>query len=266
MSVTANLELPNIAAAQQQKHVTHNSALQVLDALVNLSLKDRDLTDPPPSPANGDRYLVASPGGGVWAGKGDHVAAWQEGAWFFYPPKVGWIAWVEDESVSLVYDGTIWDSAGGTAASELGINGATPDEDNKLVVFSDNVLFSHDPAGNGNSNLVVNKAASGDDASLTFQTNFSSRAIIGLLGNNTFAFNVSNNGSSFTEAFRITGSNGRVTFNDLATFNGNGLTATSVTSTGEMAAQTLNLGNLPTSSTGLSNGDVWNDGGTLKVA
>jgi hypothetical protein len=58
MSETIHLALPYIAASQAQKHVTHNEALRMLDALVMLSVKDRDLSAPPGSPEEGDRYLV----------------------------------------------------------------------------------------------------------------------------------------------------------------------------------------------------------------
>ena len=57
---TTHLLLPYILAAQAQKHVTHNEALRILDGLVQLSVLDRDLTSPPGSPADGDRYIVAS--------------------------------------------------------------------------------------------------------------------------------------------------------------------------------------------------------------
>jgi hypothetical protein len=40
---TTRLLLPYILAAQAQKHVTHNEALQILDGLVQLSVLDRDL-------------------------------------------------------------------------------------------------------------------------------------------------------------------------------------------------------------------------------
>ena len=55
---TTHLLLPYILAAQAQKHVTHNEALRLLDGLVQLSVLDRDLTAPPGSPADGDRYIV----------------------------------------------------------------------------------------------------------------------------------------------------------------------------------------------------------------
>ena len=69
---TPHLGLPLIAASQAQKHVTHNEALGLLDALVQLACLDKDLTAPPPSPAEGDRYLVvaAEPGGRLGGPRG----------------------------------------------------------------------------------------------------------------------------------------------------------------------------------------------------
>ena len=71
---TTNLLLPDILAAQAQKHVTHNEALRLLDGLVQLSVLDRDLTAPPGSPADGDRHIVASGGTGNWTGWDLNVA------------------------------------------------------------------------------------------------------------------------------------------------------------------------------------------------
>ena len=50
MSSTPHLALPLLAAAQAQKHVTHNEALASLDALVQLAVKERNRTAPPISP------------------------------------------------------------------------------------------------------------------------------------------------------------------------------------------------------------------------
>lgn len=44
MQETDNLRLPFLIAAQAQKHVTHNEALRGLDATVQLSVADRDLS------------------------------------------------------------------------------------------------------------------------------------------------------------------------------------------------------------------------------
>ena len=91
---TSNLLLPYILAAQAQKHVTHNEALRILDGLIQLSVLDRDLTAPPGSPADGDRYIVASGGTGDWAGWDLNVALFTDGAWLRLPPRTGWRAWI----------------------------------------------------------------------------------------------------------------------------------------------------------------------------
>ena len=43
---TPRLGLPLLAAAQAQKHVTHNEALTVLDVLAQIAVKSRSLTLP----------------------------------------------------------------------------------------------------------------------------------------------------------------------------------------------------------------------------
>ena len=132
---TTHLLLPYILAAQAQKHVTHNEALRLLDGLVQLSVLDRDLTAPPGSPADGDRYIVGSGATGDWAGWDLNVALWTDGAWMRLPSRTGWRAWVEDEGLLLVYDGAGWV---GTTPSELqnmallGV-GTTADEGAALV-------------------------------------------------------------------------------------------------------------------------------------
>lgn len=51
---TPRAGLPEIAAAQSQKHVTHNEALLQMDALLCCRILDRTLSAPPGSPADGD--------------------------------------------------------------------------------------------------------------------------------------------------------------------------------------------------------------------
>lgn len=114
MANSTNLILPYIEAAQAQKHVTHNEAIRALDTVVQLAVLDRDLTAPPGSPSDGDRYLVASGASGAWADKDFNIAAWQDGAWAFHVPRPGWIAWVADESRALLYDGTAWRDLAGS--------------------------------------------------------------------------------------------------------------------------------------------------------
>ena len=209
MDDTPNLALPYIMAAQAQKHVTHNEAIRALDALVQLTVLDRDLSAPPESPADGARYIVAGSPSGAWAGEAGSIAAWQDGAWRFYEPREGWLAWVADESALLYFDGADWAAA--TSFGNpllLGIN-ATADLTNRLAVASDASLFSHDGADH---RMKINKAAAGDTASQLFQTGLSGRAEFGLTGDDDWHVKVSPDGTTWHEALIADRATGRVTF------------------------------------------------------
>lgn len=108
MADTANLILPLMAAAQSQKHVTHNEAVLRLDVLVQLAVKSTTLTAPPGSPADGDRYLIASGPTGAWAGKDLNITYYSSGAWVFLPPRKGWLCWDEVNDILLVWTGAAW--------------------------------------------------------------------------------------------------------------------------------------------------------------
>ena len=85
--------------------------LKRLGAVVGLSVKDRDLATPPASPANGDRYLIPAAATGAWAGKTNQIAVRVANTWEYYVPKVGWLCYIEDETVLSAYKTTGW-SAG----------------------------------------------------------------------------------------------------------------------------------------------------------
>jgi hypothetical protein len=82
--------------------------LKRLGALVGLSAKDRDLATPPASPVDGDRYIVPVAATGAWAGKSNQIAVRIASAWEFHVPKVGWLCFIEDESVLSAYKMTGW--------------------------------------------------------------------------------------------------------------------------------------------------------------
>lgn len=92
-------------------HTGMDQNLKRLGAVVGLSVIDRDLTTPPASPADGDRYIIPSGATGVWAGKTDQIAVRIAGVWEYHAPKVGWLCYIEDEGVLSVYETTGW-SAG----------------------------------------------------------------------------------------------------------------------------------------------------------
>ncbi|WIY52467.1 DUF2793 domain-containing protein [Devosia sp. YIM 151766] len=108
MSDSANLLLPYISASQAQKHVTHNESIRLLDGMVQLAVKDRDLAEPPGSPSDGDRYLVASGGSGAWMGWDWNIAYRADGVWMKLHPRPGWLCWVIDEDLLLAFDGSAW--------------------------------------------------------------------------------------------------------------------------------------------------------------
>lgn len=211
MDITANLALPYILASQAQKHVTHNEAIRALDALVQLTVADRDLTTPPGSPAEGDRYIVAAVATDAWSGHDGEIAAWQDAAWMFYAPAAGWIAWVADESALLVFDGAAWATAAATAALQnvpmIGIN-ATADATSRLALAAAASLFDHAGAGHMQK---INKATSGDTASQLYQTDGTGRAEVGLMGDDDFHIKVSADGSVWIESIVIDKDTGWIT-------------------------------------------------------
>jgi len=195
--------LPLLAAAQAQKHVTHNEALLQLDALSCARILDRDLSAPPGSPADGDAYLVKAAGTGAWTGQDGNIAYCVDGGWRFYAPFAGLIAYIADETRLLLYSGSAWlDLASALVLQNLpmvGINTAA-DSTNKLAVKSAALLF--DNVGGG-VQAKLNKHASGDTASLLYQTNYSGRAEFGLTGDDDFHCKVSPDGSAWTDAVVI---------------------------------------------------------------
>ena len=206
---TPRSALPLLAAAQSQKHVTHNEALLELDALLSTTILDRDLSAPP-SPSDGDTYLVKATGTGAWTGQDGKLAYAIDGGWRFYVPFEGLIAYIADEAKLLFYNGSAWAEFASVVPLEnlpmLGIN-ATADATNKLTVASAAVLFNHIGAS---VQAKLNKNTSGDTASLLYQDNFSGRAELGLTGDDDLHVKVSPDGSSWFEALKIAAGSGLV--------------------------------------------------------
>jgi hypothetical protein len=212
---TTHLLLPYILAAQAQKHVTHNEALRILDGLVQLSVLDRDLTAPPGSPTDGDRYIVGSGASGDWMGWDLNVALWTDGAWLRLPPRTGWRAWIEDENVLLVYDGSSWIGTTPTALQNLELLGigTTADAANPLSAKLNAALWTArtvSEGGTGDLFYTMNKESAGDDLGLTLQTAYVTKALLGLFGSDKFRLAVSADGSSFFDGFIVDNASGIV--------------------------------------------------------
>jgi hypothetical protein len=211
MSDTPLLQLPLLDAAQAQKHVTHNEALLLLDALVHLSVLSRTLAAPPAA-SDGARYLVPTAPTGAWAGQAGKLALAQGGGFQFLSPRAGWRAWVEDERRLLLFDGNSWldilNPPEFANLRRIGIN-ATADDVNRLTVASPAVLFTH--AGS-DQQVKLNKNAAANTASLLMQSNWSGRAEMGLTGDDDFRIKVSADGAAWRDGLAINRATGAVSF------------------------------------------------------
>lgn len=209
MTATPRLSLPLLAAGQAQKHVTHNDALTRLDALVHLTVDSRSQTVPPAVPTELSAFIIPPGATGVFSGRTDQIALFEDDGWIFLTPRPGWQAWVSDESEHHLWTGAEWrrDSPlSSLGASLWGVNG-TADVTTRFVVQAPASLFNHDGAGH---QLKLNKAAAGETASLLFQDGYSGRAEIGLAGDDDLHCKVSADGSAWAEALTVERSTGEV--------------------------------------------------------
>lgn len=208
MEQTENLDLPYIMPAQAQKHVQHNEALRMLDALVQLSVKSEILTAPPTTSEPGDRYIVAETATDEWVGREGSIAAWQDNAWAFFTPLEGWVAWLEDEATLSIYTNGNWVPIQSDDPDQLGIN-TTPDATNRLSIKADGSLFSHDGT---NHRLIINKAAETDSASVIFRNDFAGKAEFGLLGDDDLSLKYSPDGTNWHTSVAFSQQNGAASF------------------------------------------------------
>lgn len=204
MSSTVRLGLPHIAAGQAQKHVTHNDALEIIDALVHLAVESRGWTAPPSAPPAGLRYLVPAGATGAWSNHSHEIASAGAGGWAFYRPQLGWRAFVKDEAQLVVFDGSVWGPLLRRTAT-LGVN-TDADATNRLAVSSPAALFTH--AGS-DARLVLNKAAVTDVGALQFHSGFAAQAEVGLAGDNDLRIKV-RDGTALRQALVVKSGTGRV--------------------------------------------------------
>ena len=204
-----NLKLPYLAPAQAQKHVTHNEALRQLDAIVQLSVIT-EVNEPPVAPENGACYVVGSNPLNGFANKAHHIAAFQDGAWTFLVPNIGWRSYVQDAAEFRIFNGTVWQALTGGRASEtmskFGVN-TMADETNRLAVKSPATLLDNEGGGH---QLKINKSGASDFASLVFQSSYVGHAELGLTGDQDFHIKTSADGNFFRDALIIDHESGAV--------------------------------------------------------
>lgn len=212
MSRSPNLSMPFIMPAQAQKHVTHNEAIELLDALVQLRISTLNLSEPPLNPFEGQIVAIGSGAVGAFEGREGDLACHYGNGWMFLTPRNGFCAWVDAQEAMHVYQDGVWrlltDDGSAGKVEGLGIN-APWDSTNRLSAAAPATLLSHEGSGH---QLKINKAAETDTASLVFQTGFSGRAEFGLAGEDDFSMKVSTEGSSWTVAFSVDAESGKTSF------------------------------------------------------
>ncbi len=212
MENTPNLALPYLLASQADKHVSVNEAFDRLDQLVHISVETMERVTPPTNPITGERHIVGASSNAAWAGQTAKIATWDGDEWVFTTPQIGWLAWLKTPALLVVFTSTGWVNVQppsfATRSEKFGINGDA-DSDNRLLVASPASLFNHDGAGH---QLKINKATSSDAASVLFQTSYSGRAEMGIVGNDRFCIKVSPDGQNWKTALTINHQNGEVLF------------------------------------------------------
>jgi hypothetical protein len=205
MSDSPNLGLPFIEAAQAQKHVTHNEAISILDAVVQASVSDVHAIAPPLAPANGARVIVGSSPAGAFAGREAQIASFDAGAWRFVSPQIGWLVWSEPDETLFVFTNDGWmkftDALDAIEnLDRLGV-GTGADAANPLSVRAGGALFTARYAGDGGHGslrVTLNKETTAATVSQIYQTNWSGRAETGLIGNDLWSVRRSSDGATWT--------------------------------------------------------------------
>ncbi|MDQ0506536.1 DUF2793 domain-containing protein [Xanthobacter agilis] len=125
---SANLALPYLAAAQAQKHVTHNEAVRRLDAHVQLALESVTTAEPPAAPAEGARWFVPAGATGAFAGQDGKLAAYEAQAFDFLDLPRDALAYIRDAETFARFDGGAWvalSSGDGQGAGTLVLESVT---------------------------------------------------------------------------------------------------------------------------------------------
>ena len=217
---TPRLQLPLIGD-HSQKRIVMNAGLMRLESLVQAQAISRTISVQPASPTDGDSYILpAPPTGTVWAtlSSGTFVRA-EGGAWETVNFPEGAIVYIKNEGVFLLRTASGWTSFEDAIKllnnlNHLGI-GTTADAYNVLAVKGAAALLSGKTVaegGSGDISLTLNKEADGNSAQILLQKSYSTRAVLGLLGDNNAALKVSPDGSNWRTAFTVNGFSGRVRF------------------------------------------------------
>ncbi|WP_333590983.1 DUF2793 domain-containing protein [Brevundimonas sp.] len=218
---SARLGLPYLAAGQMQKHVTLNEALTRLDALTQTAVISRGQAAQPGGPDDGDLYILpVGATGAAWTGQSaGTLMRFEAGGWSVVPTPDGLIVVVLDEpAVVMRLDGG-WAPLGQTLGEIQGLSrlglGATADAANPFSVKLNKALWAArgpGEGGDGDLRFTFNKSSASDVLSLLFQSGWSGRAEIGLIGDDDLRLKVSPDGATWVDVLSVDAETGRCAF------------------------------------------------------
>ncbi len=209
--MTPRLALPLLQGGQLQKHLSLNQALSRLDLWCQAVAEAADLTRPPHVVETGQVFLLGTPAAdSVWAGfqSGDVVVRTDDD-WEAITPPEGVRVYVRNEAQIRIFQAGQWVPMGRTLrvlgpVERLGV-GTDPSEANVVSVKGPSVLLSArapDEGGTGDCRLSLNKSSAQRTGSLIFQSAWSGRAEIGLMGQDDPALKVGADDGQWREVWR----------------------------------------------------------------
>jgi hypothetical protein len=96
-----------------------NSSVYTVRSGLYTNVISREETEPPASPNDGDIYIVAVGGVDDWATHDNKIAIFAGGIWYFETPLPGALAWLQDESGYVKFNGSAWTTG---ISGALGVN------------------------------------------------------------------------------------------------------------------------------------------------
>ena len=206
------LGLDYVMAAQAQKHVTVNESFRTLDSLVQTCVQSRVTDEQPASPSDGDLYILTSARSGEqWSLMAEkNLAAFRDGEWSEIPAFDGLVVLISDEAIFVFFDGSGWVDVASTLDNlqNLGLLGVgtSADEANPFSAKLNAALWTARAAGEGGTGdlrYTLNKESEADTLSLLFQSGYSGRAELGLMGDDDLLLKMSDDGTSWSDLLRI---------------------------------------------------------------
>lgn len=158
------------------------------------SVKNRTTVSPPASPVEGDRFVIPAGATGAWSGKANQITEYISGAWTYYPPSVGWTAYVDEEQKVYSWNGTSWVRTGGalqTITAGAGLTGGGQADSvtlnvgagNGIAVSADAISVTAYKGITADTNGV---AANIDNSSIVYDSANGNRLMVGIVDGGTF--------------------------------------------------------------------------------